>query len=85
MPLNHVRSFADLPADELAEAHMILERARGIIETKFGPTIVAEHGPGAPSMERYVSGLGIRHAQYVQSLHRQRSAVARARARRTKR
>ena len=50
MPLNHVRSFADLPADELAEAHMILERARGIIETKFGPTIVAEHGPGAPGM-----------------------------------
>ena len=48
MPKRHVRSFADLPHDELISALAIVEQTRDVIEQAYGPVIVAEHGPGAP-------------------------------------
>lgn len=47
LPRNHRRSFADLPPADLRHCWQIMETMRELITTTFGPTIVAEHGPGA--------------------------------------
>ncbi len=47
MPKRHIRSFADLPHDEIVSALTLAEQAREIIAQAYGPVIVAEHGPGA--------------------------------------
>lgn len=46
MPRSHVRSFAELPAHRLKAALAIAEQVRMVIAKRFGPTIIAEHGPG---------------------------------------
>jgi len=48
MPRQHVRSFADLSSVELSTALDIAEQVRSIVSRRFGPTILAEHGPGQP-------------------------------------
>lgn len=48
MPKRHVRSFADLSFSECRAAADVAEEARTIIAARFGPTIIAEHGPGSP-------------------------------------
>lgn len=46
MPKHHVRSFSDLPSAELRAALRIAEQSRSVISSRFGATILAEHGPG---------------------------------------
>jgi diadenosine tetraphosphate (Ap4A) HIT family hydrolase len=48
MPKFHIRSFADLNPADLQSALSIAEAARQVISGRFGPTILAEHGPGRP-------------------------------------
>jgi diadenosine tetraphosphate (Ap4A) HIT family hydrolase len=47
MPIDHVQAAADLPAEDLHALEARIERMRDHIAAEFGPTIVAEHGPGA--------------------------------------
>jgi diadenosine tetraphosphate (Ap4A) HIT family hydrolase len=46
MPIEHVEAVAELPQAQLIWAEELLERMRRLIGSSFGPTIVAEHGPG---------------------------------------
>jgi diadenosine tetraphosphate (Ap4A) HIT family hydrolase len=50
MPRIHRRSFAALDEDELSETENSLRCLRGRIAEKYGPTVVAEHGPGECDM-----------------------------------
>jgi diadenosine tetraphosphate (Ap4A) HIT family hydrolase len=46
MPIRHVEAIAELPRAELNWMDAFLTRMRRLIEDRFGPAIVAEHGPG---------------------------------------
>jgi diadenosine tetraphosphate (Ap4A) HIT family hydrolase len=46
MPIDHLQAAADLPAEDLHALDARIERVRDQIADEFGPTIVAEHGPG---------------------------------------
>lgn len=49
MPRHHVRSFAELDGPVLERAGRIAENLRRVLNDLYGPTIVAEHGPGGPT------------------------------------
>ena len=44
MPLRHIDAAAELSPARLMALQPLLERMRGLIERRFGPTIIAEHG-----------------------------------------
>ena len=45
MPLEHLDAAADITPDNLPQVAASLESMRTLIQTHYGPTIVAEHGP----------------------------------------
>jgi diadenosine tetraphosphate (Ap4A) HIT family hydrolase len=47
LPIDHLQAAADLPTDALEALEARIEHLRRQIAGQFGPTIVAEHGPGA--------------------------------------
>lgn len=48
VPKNHRGSLAEASGDELARILGFAEHVRAAIFDEFGPTIIAEHGSGAP-------------------------------------
>ncbi|GLY02156.1 HIT domain-containing protein [Actinoplanes sp. NBRC 101535] len=44
MPLDHVEATADLSPSSLRQVASAVERRRTLVESRFGPTVVAEHG-----------------------------------------
>jgi diadenosine tetraphosphate (Ap4A) HIT family hydrolase len=44
MPVEHVDAAADLAAESLRHVEQSLERQRRLVESRFGPVIIAEHG-----------------------------------------
>lgn len=45
MPLEHLDAAADFPATDLHKVEASLETMRALVQSHFGPAIVAEHGP----------------------------------------
>lgn len=45
MPLEHLDAAADFPAIDLHRVETGLEEMRALVQSHFGPAIIAEHGP----------------------------------------
>lgn len=46
VPIDHYLSLSSMPADNLIEADIYIKRIRNVLNHRYGPTIIAEHGSG---------------------------------------